>query len=275
MKLYSRLWFLVMAVAPLLPLGVDASARADDAPPATIDIHLLRRKQQAQQRARDLARDLVSRMLDVQLQQLEENGLDDLPLYRDVRQMRTHIDGLVEAEMNDVVTMLVLAQDEPPGERETTFVAARQKIRDVVVRLTAERQNLHRRLKTAELAAQVKRLIEMETISLGAVRAAQSTADERGRAALAVSTAQDQRDLQSLFERFVESLHEVRAWGGEVGRGAAETLVLVRASQIHGTIDQAIEQLDAADLSGAVQSQSTIIEHLTLLLQRIESTQGL
>src|SRR5581483_334766 len=132
----------------------------------TIDVEVLRRKQEAQQRARDMARELVSGILDVQLQQLEENGLQELPLYRDISQMRSNIDGLVEAEMNTVVTLLLKAQEQPAKERETTFVAARQKIRDVVVRLTIERQNLLRRLKAAELAAQVKRLIGLEMVVL-------------------------------------------------------------------------------------------------------------
>src|SRR4051812_44207107 len=63
----------------------------------------LRRKQQTQQRARAMARELVSSMLDVQLQQLEENGMADLPLHKDIANMRTNIDGLVEAEMREVV----------------------------------------------------------------------------------------------------------------------------------------------------------------------------
>jgi len=98
-------------------------------------------------------------VLDVQLEQLEENGLDDMPLYRDIKQMRSNLDGLVEAEMAGVVNTLVKAQQAPADQREPLFLDARQKIREIVVRLAVERQNLLRRLKNAELAGQVRRLI--------------------------------------------------------------------------------------------------------------------
>ncbi|HEX4129434.1 MAG TPA: hypothetical protein VHZ24_05280 [Pirellulales bacterium] len=278
-RLSDRLFAVTFAVVAALLVVAEVAARADEAEKSaeapTIDVASLRRKQQAQQRARELAGELVSRLLDVQLQQLEENGLDGLPLYHDIQQMRSHLDGLVEAEMNDVVGMLLRAQEQAGAEREATFVAARQKIRDVVVRLSVERQSLHRRLKTAELAAQVKRLIELETLALDATRAAREHADPQQNDAAVVSTAQDQRDVKALFDRLVASLNEVRGWGGEVGHGAAEMVGLVRVCRLNETIDSAITQLDKADLAAAVGSQAEVLDGLRMLLERIELAQGL
>src|SRR5262245_9602938 len=44
----------------------------------------IRRKQLAQEKARLLATELVSGVLDIQLTQLEENGLVKLPIYGDI-----------------------------------------------------------------------------------------------------------------------------------------------------------------------------------------------
>jgi hypothetical protein len=91
-------------VAPLLLLVLAAEAPRLFA--QQVDSEMLRRKQETQQRARDAARELVSSILDIQLEQLEENGLNTLPLYRDIKQMRINIDGLIEAEMAEVVGLL-------------------------------------------------------------------------------------------------------------------------------------------------------------------------
>ena len=164
--------------------------------------------------------ELVSSILDIQLEQLEENGLDQLPLYRDIKQMR-HQPRRFDRGGNGRSRRSVLrAQEEEPEKRDATFILARQKIRDVVVRLSIERQNLLRRLKTAEMAAQVKRLISMETVTHdGTVSLADLTKGRQESTLL--STIQDQRDIKALFLRLIETLNDVRGWGGDVGQGAA------------------------------------------------------
>ena len=127
------------------------------------DKESLRAKQQVQQRARDMARELITGIFDVQLQQLRENGLQDRPIFGEIQAMRNNIDRLVEKEMKTVVNKLVEAQTSPPAEQAKHVGEARAMIRDVVVRLSVERQNLLRRLKAAELTAQVTRLIELQT----------------------------------------------------------------------------------------------------------------
>src|SRR5262249_54239535 len=79
------------------------------APARAVDTDALRRKQDAQERARDMARQLVSGILEVQLQQLEENGLKDLPVYREIAGMKKNIGALVEKEMEKAVELLVKA----------------------------------------------------------------------------------------------------------------------------------------------------------------------
>ncbi len=190
----------------------------------------LRGKQDAQQRARDMARELVSGVLDVQLKQLEQNGLQKLDLYRDIQTMRKHIDGLVEAEMRDVVAILVKAQQAEPAARAEQFTKARAKIREIVTRLAVERQNLARRLRIAELTAQVKMLIEKQSAVMETTVNLPNQPKQR-QAEQTLDAIQNQNDVKVLFIQFVNALADVATRGGQVGAGAADGLRILKAGQ--------------------------------------------
>ncbi|MFM9115470.1 MAG: hypothetical protein ACKOU6_04840, partial [Planctomycetota bacterium] len=105
----------------------------------------LRQKQQAQEKARQLARELVSSVLEVQLRQLKENGLDKQPVYRDIREMQGNVDAISKRQMEEVVQLLVKAQEGSQKERLANLKSARERIRDVVVEVMGEREKLNRR----------------------------------------------------------------------------------------------------------------------------------
>ncbi|HEX4147487.1 MAG TPA: hypothetical protein VHY20_00805, partial [Pirellulales bacterium] len=178
------------------------------------------------------------------------------------------------AEMADVVNLLLKAQEQLPAEREATFVEARKKTREVVVRLSIERQNLLRRLKTAELAAQVKRLIALQTIVTNATELLPAQPSSRQEAAL-VATIQDERDVEALFTRLVEMLRDVRGWGGEVGQGAAAGLAILRTAGVGSQLTDAIADLEMAEFARAGEDEAAVLKGLRLLLEKIEETQGL
>ena len=129
----------------------------------SVDEDALRRKQLAQEKARSLAGELVSAVLDIQIRQLEENGLKTLPIYRDIASMKGNVGELTRDEMEAVVALLVEAQEGSDAERLAKFNEARGKVREVVVQLMAERQKLYRRMQIARLAAEVRKLIALET----------------------------------------------------------------------------------------------------------------
>ncbi|HEV3416979.1 MAG TPA: hypothetical protein VG056_09210 [Pirellulales bacterium] len=254
----------------LTAIGTRAAIAADS--PLSADA--LRVKQETQQTARDMARELVSGILDVQLKQLEQNGLQKLDLYRDIQMMRNHIDGLVEAEMRDVVEILIQAQKADPATSTEQFTKARAKIREIVTRLAAERQNLARRLRVAELAAQVKMLIERQT----AVKVATESLAEQPRqrqAELTLDTIQNQNDVKELFIQLVSALTDVATWGGQVGAGAADGLRILKAGQAGLEIDDTDRALDSARFGDAVKIQQSVITTLKALLEKLEGIQGL
>ncbi|HEY2148852.1 MAG TPA: hypothetical protein VGH32_13005 [Pirellulales bacterium] len=260
----------IAAAVAILVAGRPALAAGES--PLSADA--LRAKQDAQQRAREMARELVSGMLDVQLKQLEQNGLQKLDLYHDIQTMRKHIDGLVEAEMRDVVAILVQAQKADGEKRAAQFTTARTKIREIVTRLMVERQNLARRLRIAELTAQVKMLIEKETT----VKRTTDTLAELPRqkqAEQTLDTIQSQRDVNELFIQLVNSLSDVATWGGQVGAGAADGLRLLKAAQAGEELDSIGRSLESAKFTAAVKSQQAVITVLKALLEKLEGIQGL
>src|SRR4051794_14106091 len=123
----------------------------------------LRRKTQAQEKARALAGELVASVLEIQMRQLEENGLKGLPIFKDIASMKGNIGELMKDDMERVVQILVAAQEGSQKDRLAKFNEARGVIREVVVKLMAERQKLYRRMQIAKLAAQVRELIVLET----------------------------------------------------------------------------------------------------------------
>ena len=253
-------------------LAVSAGAQpADD----VLDARSLRLKQEDQQRARGMARQLVDSVLAFQLQQLEDNGLQDMQIYRDIRTMCINIDGLVEAEMGEVITLLLEARSADRAERrEQLFIESRQLIRSIVIRLSIERQNLLRRLKTAEIAEQVRRLIQLETSILDVTKSLPTEATAR-REQLAVETMEDQRDVKGLFLHLVETLSDAANWGGAVAAGAADGLRVLKAAQVGKHLDQADIDLEAARFAPAAVEQAQAVLGLQQLLRVIIRTQGL
>ena len=183
-----------------------------------------KRKQQAQEKARALAGELVSGVLDIQIRQLEENGLKSLPIYKDILSMKGNIHELMKADMEEIVVLLVKAQEGTQKERLENFNKARARIREVVVQLMAERQKLFRRMQIAKLSAQVRELINMQTKTQTQGRSHnEATRDLQARAGdLIAESLQPQRySLAPLLDEVsAENLHaEVDfgpAEGGEV-----------------------------------------------------------
>ncbi|MES2793998.1 MAG: hypothetical protein V4719_30570, partial [Planctomycetota bacterium] len=239
-----------------------------------VDPVALRNKQDAQQRARAMTKELITNVLDIQIQQLEENGLDELPVFKDIKSMRTNIDALVEAQMNEVVHLLTKAQQGTTAERDESFKKARGMIREIVLKLVSERQALLRRLKAAEIVAQVKRLIELESSALKTTKLIPSEKQTR-QEQLALAVIEDQQDVKELFLHLVETLVDIRSWGGPVGAGATDALRILKAADVGRDLDQAGQNLEAAKYDPAAKNQEAIVKGLRLVLEKIEAAQGL
>src|SRR5687767_6016231 len=91
-NLRFEIWNLRPLVLAAMLLSVAAAA-------AAAETDAFRRKQQAQEKARALAGELVGAVLDIQLRQLEENGLQDRQIYKDIAAMKGNLGALMRADM--------------------------------------------------------------------------------------------------------------------------------------------------------------------------------
>jgi hypothetical protein len=236
--------------------------------------HPLRTRQQAQEAARSLAVDLVSAVLDLQLRQLEENGLAELPIYRDVQSMRANVSELIADKMSTVVRLLEEAQAAAPDSADGKWKDARQAIRDVVAGLMAERQKLHRRMHVSRLAAQARELVALQqkmhalTRSLGTL-----AAGERERTALAA--IEGQADVQELYLQFMAGLADVSHWGGAAAAGAVDGLRILQIYEVEQALERGCEELKRAKFAEAAARQAAALAGLAALAERLEQLEGL
>ena len=233
----------------------------------------LQRKQDDQQRARTMTRDLVGGVLDVQLRQLEENGLSDQEIFRDIKLMRQNLNHLVETEMSKVVELLAEAQRLPSDQREAAFVEARLQIRSVVRQLSIERQNLLKRLKIAELAEQVRRLIRHQTVVQTATKALPTEPQPR-QESLTLKAVEDQRDVKELFLHLVDTMVDMKSWSGILAVAATDGLRILKTTDVGKHFDAAGRQLQAVKYDAAYDEQELVLKGLRELLKVIERTQG-
>jgi hypothetical protein len=249
----------IVVLHELLPLPAETPA------PMT-----LAAKKQAQERARTMARELLTSVLDLQLTKLEVNGLNKLPIYGEIAAMRKNIDRLIETDMAEVVELLTQAEGLPAAEKQKKYEAVREKTRGIVVRLSIERQNMLRRLKLADTAAQIRRLLEMQTANLR--RTEGLTANQ---AAQTLAVIQDERDLKTLYGQLQNLVREVSTWGGVEGAAAADGLRILRAARVSDELDKAIGSLEAVRFGDAATSEKAVIKGLQALLEKVDEARGL
>jgi hypothetical protein len=262
-----RLW--VQKIVLLVLAGIGVAGPAAGAEPAP-----WQHKQQIQQRVRGMARELVGGVLAVQVQQLRENGLEGLPIYAEIGQMQQHLDLLVDTEMGSLLEVLARADAAPAEQRDRALLDARQKSRQIVVTLLEERQTLLRRLKIAEMAAQVQQLIELQTVLLGTTQSLPEQPVPR-REPLTLTAIEDQRDIAAIYDRLKVLLAEVSRWPGTQGAEAAEGLRLLEVGHVDGELKNAEEHLRSARLPEAAASQKAVILGLQALLVQVKKLQGI
>ena len=261
--------------AQLLALAIGLFAQMWLATSAgAVDTDNITRKRQAQVRARAMARELITGVLDIQLRQLEENQLKDLPIYGEIKSMRLKIDEVEETKMQRIVDALLAVQEEKDQQAKLEkFNVARDEIRIVVRDLIAERQKLLRRLQVARVAAQVRELIRREEAILAStqqIKTLPTTAAER-----ATLTAQaDQKDMRELFYELVDSLTDMKTWGGHLAAAASDAAIILNATGVNEEVSKAVDFLGNGQTEEAIASEKAIIKGLNDLLDRIEQTRG-
>lgn len=271
----TRMAFLVLGMAWMLaaaPYPGTCPVVAQE--PNSAAVRDMARKRVVQQQVRDSAKRLVSEQLDLQMLQLRENGLDKLPLYAELEEMRANLDALVATHMQEVVALLDRLQSDDGLDERAVLALAREKSREILVQLLMERQRLLRRLKMAELESQVRRLIERQSVVRDGTLALPGLA-ESARPLAAVTCREDQKDVAALYAQMTALLEEVAGWDGEIGREAAGGLAFLREQESESELAAAAQSLFDANWSAAVEHQNRAIETFERLLMLLRRASGL
>ena len=109
-----------------------------------------------QQRARELTRDLLALLLETHIQQLEDNNLTDMPLYKDLIDMRGRMNELAMRMMPQVIKSFDKSSAATTAQGRTDALKeAQKKMHVVLMRLLAERERLRIRRQQAELIERI------------------------------------------------------------------------------------------------------------------------
>ncbi|MFM7291292.1 MAG: hypothetical protein ACKO6B_08680 [Planctomycetia bacterium] len=247
-------------VALLSVAGLPAAA--DEGPAASAGIA-------AQERARALAAELVRGVIDVQLRQLEENGLADRPIFADIESLRGVVDALVQREMPDVIDLLGRAEGATPAERPALVTEARTRARGIVTRLAAERQQILRRLKEATLAAQARAVVDRQKRLLAATESLPTLPDGRREQAM-LAAIEEERNIQTLVATLQAALDDVGRWGGEIGATGLAGLRALEQEGVPEAVAAAEGRLAQADPVGAAAAERRAIAGLEAVLATVE-----
>lgn len=260
-----------LAIAMIACIPTRHADAAEPRLPATVS---LGRQREMQERARALAREFAGGVLEEQLRKLEENGLADRPVYAEVEELRANVETLVDEEMADVIDLLAAADAAGGPAREEAVRKAQRAVRRITVQLAAEQRQLQRRLKMADITAQVRRLTESQEAVLAATEGL-ARQPERQIESAVLGVREQQRTIRQLYAGLVETLEEVRTWEGPVGQGAANGLRNLEERNAAAALDTAEERLGATDVPATTEAQREFLAALAAIDEAIAEAQGM
>ena len=246
-----------MLLGLLLVLSHSLALSADNDPPPRV--RDARSQRELQQQIREQARSLLTQVIDIQLQNLEENRLQDLPVYGELRSMQADIDDLIDGEMKKVVELLEQRNASPGESNVDTRAQVRQISREIVSRLSVERQRIARRLKTVEIRTGIERLVTAQAQAARQSAALAELPIDRQESQLS-SAIETQRDVKQQFQNFEAALRESRQWRNEAGNDATAALKEFDQSGTAQDVERAIAALENLQTEQAAAVQERLLQ---------------
>ena len=259
----TALLIVCISGAPLV-----AQQQTPTAAPSLADRLQIDRYKVNQQRARDLTADLLSILVDRQMQQLEDNKLTDLPLYQDLQSMRGRMGELARSKMPDVIELLVKADISRPTERSELMSQVHSRMREILRDLLRERERLRLRRQQAELIERIAEIVLQQKATLENTLIL-STAQEQ----LVLSTIDSQKNVSVLVGAFDDTLELVQDWTGELGKLATQCKTVLETNEVDKLLAQAEAHLEATEFNEAGKTEKeivTILESILLKIRRFE-----
>ena len=188
-------------------------------------------------------------VLDIQLRQLEENGLKGLPIYKDIAAMKGEHRRADEGRHGSDRA----APRQGPG-RDASRAAGHASTRPAARFAKSScsswpsgRSSIAA-CRSPSSRPRCAQLIALETKAYNTTKALpERKLEERER--LALATIEDQADVQKLFYQLVATLEDVSTWGGQIGAGASDGLRILKAAQVDPELKKAGETLGQGGIS--------------------------
>lgn len=227
-----------------------------------------------QQQARELTRELITKHLDQQIRQLEENGLQELPVYSDVVELRHRLEQLATNKMRDVIATLKSGSDSEQPVSQKQLSRARELARGIAGELNAERHKLHRRLQIVKLSSQLRRMVQLQNVARNTTRSLPSQAP--GQRAIKTQSAIDgQADVHALFLHLLESLDDTSRWDGAIGEGAGDAIRIINIAGLQQQLSDATTNLTKQRFPQAAQNQAVALRGMRATLFRLDQSMGI
>jgi hypothetical protein len=221
----------------------------------------------SQQAARTLATEMLTELIDRQLQQLVENRLADSPLHADVASMRRRIATLVDTEMSGVMRLLEQA-GQATGAKRTEFLArAHQKMRLVLRQLLAERERIQIRRRRAQLIAPIEAVIAHQHRTRDATLLLDAASEQQQ-----LNTIAAQQNIVLLQTHLVRLLARASEWPGPIGASATQANQAQQAMGVTTEAALAVDALKSSEFTEAAQSQQRVLEGWESILRQFRKS---
>ena len=246
---------LFLALGLVLFLAAAAPLRADPG---------LDQARADQERAQSLARDMLTNLLDSNLQQLRENLLTTTPLYQDLKTLRDRMNELANEDMADVVDLLTRSLSATGPERTELVGRAQARMRQILVRLLAEREKLRIRRKHAQLMDMISEVLQKQIdtrdqTQILTARDEQAALDVKG----------SQKTVNDTYASLSSALQEVSTWSGDLGAAAAAAAHMLSDQKVGPQLSAALDNLVALRFPQAVTAQNQVIASLQKVLAEL------
>jgi hypothetical protein len=222
----------------------------------------------AHRQARTLANELVASVFDSQLRHLDENGLDGLPIYAEIRTSRDRIEQLASVDMKQLTRLLTELQHDDVNNREELIASTRVAARRIAVAMMAQRQRLRGRLRASRTMLLVRQMMTIERQAIDAT-------DEIKSQANAERLIQSQLDQEALLEQLTQMLRRSNEMLGQERIVATAALQRIESREVKAHIAEVVVALKSDRYEDAIRNEQHVLATLEQLLQLLQQGEQL
>lgn len=221
-----------------------------------------------------MAVSLANEKLESQLVQLQENGLQHLPVYRTLESLQVQLDQIAATRMQDVTDLLAQGELQIGRERQDTLRQARREARRIVIQLMVEREQIRRRLQISVTLSFVGELIAAQSAVRGKAKELLSVARARAQSDVA-EVFDDQNGVTAMLEQLVSTLEQAQDWSGATAADMNAALERCQDAGIRVLSRQAANAIGQSEFGVALERQDQVSSALFAVSRALQQARGI